>query len=371
MNNSPRRNYQDLDVDHAPVNGRREGFDEPATTFHQSNGFPIGSVMTPNRYGNGTGEALLRTNHNRPPADQVSKYAQQTDNVNDTGVSFDRPKYIQYAIRVTRHKTFKNWPETHFLKPHDLVDAGFFFPEKDDTVVCYYCGLALNAWEHGDRPWTEHARWSPNCTHILNMLGPDFIKETLKCKEDQSKLQSVDDKYRIRRHHKTDLQTDSESGATARKEPEFYEDMMQRPSVQSILEMNIDQVKVRDAIRILIHRKKSDEFTAVQLMEVVFDMDDGNLSKDDNDALNGAGKKSKENGVNGSCSDEDSSKPDIVRENVALRGQLTCKVCLEAPVSIVFLPCGHLSCCGECALALKNCPICRSNIKGTVRTFLT
>lgn len=65
------------------------------------------------------------------------------------------------------------------------------------------------------------------------------------------------------------------------------------------------------------------------------------------------------------------SKCDILKENDTLRDQLTCKVCLEAAVSVVFLPCGHLSCCAECAPALKNCPICRANIKGSVRTYLT
>ncbi|OWF43929.1 death-associated inhibitor of apoptosis 2-like [Mizuhopecten yessoensis] len=355
-----RRGYNsDLDTDHAPVLAHREGVDEPATAFHERNGFHTENPNVSPRITN-CPPAVVHAEH-------VLNHAPQQVNVNDTGVSFDRPKYIQYAIRVSRLKSYKNWSESHFLKSNELSDAGFFSCESGDTVVCFYCGLSLNAWERGDRPWTEHARWSPNCTHILNMIGPNFIKETLECGGDVIKMQAVDDKYQRIRQHGTDLQTDSEKGATTRKEPEFYEDMMQRSSVQSVLEMNIDQIKVRDAIRILIHRKKSDEFTAVQLMEIVFDIDDGNLTKDDKCALEGKVTKSEGNvAVNGSC-----SKSEILKENDSLRDQLTCKVCLEARVSIVFLPCGHLSCCGECAPALKNCPICRANIKGSVRTFLT
>nr|AIZ98906.1 inhibitor of apoptosis proteins 2 [Azumapecten farreri] len=355
--NDRRVSIPDLEIDHAPADQRREGFDEPATAYHQRNGFNNGNVSP-------------RTN-NCPPtvvnASHVLNHAPQREVVNDTGVSFDRPKYIQYAIRVSRLKTLKNWPESHFLKSSELSDAGFFYCENGDTAVCYYCGLALNAWERGDRPWTEHARWSPNCTHILNMIGPNFIKETLECDGDVKKMQAVDDKYqRIR--HGSDSQTDSVKGATAKKEPEFFEDIMQRSSVRSVVEMNIDETKVRDAIRILIHRKKSDEFKAVDLMEVVFDIDDGNLTKEDKCASEGKVTKKE---TNRPSSGENSFKSDIVKENDSLRDQLTCKVCLEAPVSIVFLPCGHLSCCGECAPALKNCPICRANIKGSVRTFLT
>ena len=61
----------------------------------------------------------------------------------------------------------------------------------------------------------------------------------------------------------------------------------------------------------------------------------------------------------------------IVEENRQLREQRICKVCMDSEVSIVFLPCGHLCCCPSCAPALRNCPICRQLIRGTVRIFLS
>lgn len=48
-----------------------------------------------------------------------------------------------------------------------------------------------------------------------------------------------------------------------------------------------------------------------------------------------------------------------------------CKVCMDREVSIVFIPCGHLVVCKDCAPSLRKCPICRGTIKGTVRTFLS
>ena len=38
---------------------------------------------------------------------------------------------------------------------------------------------------------------------------------------------------------------------------------------------------------------------------------------------------------------------------------------------MVFLPCGHLATCVSCAPTLTNCPVCRSHIQATVRTFLS
>lgn len=61
---------------------------------------------------------------------------------------------------------------------------------------------------------------------------------------------------------------------------------------------------------------------------------------------------------------------DLEKENKMLRDQKTCKVCLDKEVGMVFLPCGHLCCCVSCAPAVRKCPICRGEIKGTVRTYI-
>ncbi|XP_030056102.1 inhibitor of apoptosis protein [Microcaecilia unicolor] len=54
-----------------------------------------------------------------------------------------------------------------------------------------------------------------------------------------------------------------------------------------------------------------------------------------------------------------------------LQEERTCKVCMDKEVSIVFIPCGHLVVCKECAPSLRKCPICRGTIKGTVLTYLS
>lgn len=56
------------------------------------------------------------------------------------------------------------------------------------------------------------------------------------------------------------------------------------------------------------------------------------------------------------------------QENTILRNQTLCVICVEEKVSIVFLPCGHLTCCEDCAPAMRKCPICREFVRGTVKT---
>lgn len=61
----------------------------------------------------------------------------------------------------------------------------------------------------------------------------------------------------------------------------------------------------------------------------------------------------------------------LEEENRLLREARLCKICMDNEIGIVFLPCGHLTTCVNCAPSLKDCPVCRSVIKATVRTFLS
>lgn len=68
---------------------------------------------------------------------------------------------------------------------------------------------------------------------------------------------------------------------------------------------------------------------------------------------------------------EDVSGLSLEEQLRRLQEERTCKVCMDREVSIVFIPCGHLVVCKDCAPSLRKCPICRGIIKGTVRTFLS
>lgn len=61
----------------------------------------------------------------------------------------------------------------------------------------------------------------------------------------------------------------------------------------------------------------------------------------------------------------------LEEENRRLKSARECKICMSNEVGVVFLPCGHLLSCRLCASSLQICPLCRSVIKGRVRTFLS
>lgn len=69
-----------------------------------------------------------------------------------------------------------------------------------------------------------------------------------------------------------------------------------------------------------------------------------------------------------SIEDESSQLPSVDERRLK---NVECKICMVEEVGVVFLPCGHLLSCVMCAPAMVTCPLCRQQIRGRVRTFLS
>lgn len=71
-------------------------------------------------------------------------------------------------------------------------------------------------------------------------------------------------------------------------------------------------------------------------------------------------------GLNGSGPSSSSSSSASVEQAPVLPlpqpAQPSCTICEDAPVNAVFLECGHLGCCMNCAKKCKICPFCRAPI---------
>ena len=61
---------------------------------------------------------------------------------------------------------------------------------------------------------------------------------------------------------------------------------------------------------------------------------------------------------------------DHLRNEVPLEQQYECKLCMDAPIQAVLLPCGHTLACAECGRGLRECPVCRSEVEETTMLHL-
>ena len=49
--------------------------------------------------------------------------------------------------------------------------------------------------------------------------------------------------------------------------------------------------------------------------------------------------------------------------------ETTCTICMENKKNVVFLPCGHMCTCAQCAPQVDRCPLCRENIVSKHNVF--
>lgn len=86
-----------------------------------------------------------------------------------------RPEFPEYAIEMARLRSFNEWPKTMKQKPEQLSDAGFFYTQTGDRVICFSCGGGLREWDEADDPWEQHVLWYEQCDYLRLMKGPDYV----------------------------------------------------------------------------------------------------------------------------------------------------------------------------------------------------
>lgn len=290
------------------------------------------------------------------------------------GINTDRPKHTNYAVESTRMTSFNNWPQYKHQTPQQLAAAGFFYAGFGDNVKCFYCDGGLRNWEPGDDPWSEHARWFPRCSFVRTVKGDQFIRDT---QERFSHLNNTPE-------HQV--------------EPREVRARMELPMVRAVLETGVSRSSVMQVIERRLRETGDDFPTAEALLNAVLTLEEnpGALNVSSSHDLGAmdippdippdiplditssppdpsptrAIQRPPNTGETSSNRTVETGSKDLVEENRLLREQKTCKICLDAEVGVVFLPCGHLCCCVMCAPAVRQCPICRADIRGTVRTFI-
>ncbi|XP_051889322.1 baculoviral IAP repeat-containing protein 7-like [Pristis pectinata] len=259
------------------------------------------------------------------------------------------PITAEMEAEEARLRSFGNWPARAIIQPVLLAQAGFFYTGHRDNVKCFHCDGGLRNWELGDDPWMEHARWFPRCQYLLQVKGRDYVNSiqelhshTLEstvgnvCRVTpfRSSLPMEDVKERLLRE-------------TANENVQLPP-LMQSAVVQRALQMGFDGC----LIEALVNSKYL--LTSTQY---------GSVSELLSDLLEAEEEEGERRRPTAGLSAEEQLRQ--------LKSERTCKVCMDKDVCIVFLPCGHLVVCGDCAPNLRRCPICRALIRGSVRAFMS
>ncbi|XP_078493357.1 baculoviral IAP repeat-containing protein 8-like isoform X3 [Ciona intestinalis] len=338
------------------------------------------------------------------------------------------------AMESYRLSTFMKYPQDTPVNPRHLAAAGFHYTGYKDRVKCFCCGLCVENWCVGDDVKSPRWHRS-NCEFILgqdcgnqpigglfgNFMRPsgstgaggdlfrDFGRQGSQniSVQQVGALPSTDD---MPSQTSTDWKTFSDSVSpqptegdmpeqTARvveptrpasqyqaevaKQQEQVNKFMLGDLVKSATEMGFETSVIR---RVVKRRLTSGGNLYTSVADLVDDItaNENEPNSDDDDETNTSQPSQTttvktpgftELPTNESMETEISIPPDVTPSMEArireLQEERKCKICLDKVADIVFVPCGHLCTCTECAEALRKCPICRSKIERGIKTYMS
>ncbi|MEJ1281068.1 baculoviral IAP repeat-containing 3 [Cricetulus griseus] len=301
------------------------------------------------------------------PSDAVNFRANQ-----DCPTLRTSPYHFAMNTEKARLLTYQTWPLS-FLSPAELARAGFYYVGPGDRVACFACGGKLSNWEPKDDAMSEHRRHFPNCPFLK-----DPSQSASRYSVSNLSMQTHAARVRTFFNWPPSAPVHPQQLASAG----FYytvvhfglgessEDvvMMNTPVVKAALEMGFSRSLVRQTVQRQILATGENYRTVSDLVIGLLDAEDEIREEQKEQAAEEI--ESVRQDVRRLPTDDIAALP-MEEQLRKLQEERTCKVCMDREVSIVFIPCGHLVVCKDCAPSLRKCPICRGTIKGTVRTFLS
>merc|ERR1719481_1070113 len=328
------------------------------------------------------------------------------------------PLHPQHATLESRMRTFREWPPALKQQPAELADAGFYYIGLSDQVKCFYCDGGLRNWQSEDIPWVEHARWFSKCVFVRLVKGDDFIAQCLAERPpekvglgEQGSRQVTEEEVR-RAMGQAIVRQVLSMGIDASRVKMAIKNQLEASGnpfssaeqlitaafgVQREQERRSNRENLNPSGAVLAglgeHRQVSNSVGLESGPEDIMEVEPVTLGENvsltprnnsNNTSVQTTTSTTTPTQPTQVLKEEETPNPsavanggppspaaDLETENARLKEQRTCKVCMDGEVGVVFLPCGHLCCCVLCAPSLRDCPVCRTNIQGTVRTFLS
>lgn len=353
------------------------------------------------------------------------------DDMSDLGIQTHHgPRHPKYSTVESRLRTYTDWPADMCQTPQQLAQAGFYSVGTRDHVRCFHCDGGLRQWEPEDDPWTEHARWFSQCGYVRLVKGDEFVQQAIAQHPPvlPANEEGEDDRTTVvTRPHVRDvteeelqglMQTPPASAALhVGLDASRIKLALRRKLEQTGLPFTTSDALIEAALQIQMNEETADTASSSSNSSRagsplhVHNADNIVTSTDTESEGEGqatpqssslytsrsmpalsdkqqvqpdrreplpeqantksmphlpsAGESSNKAKAVGGAS------PSLEEEVRRLKEARLCKICMDEEVGVVFLPCGHLVTCVNCAPSLNDCPVCRQLIKATVRTFLS
>uniref|UniRef100_V5GHQ7 Apoptosis inhibitor IAP n=1 Tax=Anoplophora glabripennis TaxID=217634 RepID=V5GHQ7_ANOGL len=325
---------------------------------------------------------------------------QETNNIVNVSQSSLETAVTSDPEFESRLRTFEEWPNPHVSK-ESLAKAGFVYTGEDDIVQCPVCKIEGHRWVSGDIPMEDHRVWSPNCPFVRRNIEHDHSEGGARRSLDTCGIRGIeifpnsipeDNKLDYKRLGIHKLKSPvNEDKITVESRLTTFENwpksLKQKPA--ELAEAGFYYTGVGDQTLCFYcggglrdweedddpweqHALWFSKCIFVILKKGVDYIEKVKREKDCQLSLPSSSQeaKAKEEPASGAPELSGQCEKFAGKESEAAEKTL-CKICFKNELGVVFLPCGHIVACVDCAAALKTCAVCRRPLEATVRAFLS
>lgn len=298
--------------------------------------------------------------------------------------------------------SFQDWPSSAPVSPLDLARSGFFYLGPGDQVQCFSCRGILKCWAAGESAMSEHQKFFPDCPFVLGqeVCSRQSAQPRGRCPDctdgqilGHLRYMYSNDSPVLDHPAHPDMAREWTRLSSFRYWPLHAEVQPQQLAQAGFFYVGHgDHVKCFYCDGGLRNWEVDDDpwtehakwFPRCEFLEhvlgapYILGIQHRFFGPQGQQAVQETETSPAQHREPDTCEQEMLTRPTPAKDEETAEEQLQrlqeermCKVCMDNQVSIVFVPCGHLVVCLECAPSLTQCPICRTPIRGTVRTFMS
>lgn len=266
-----------------------------------------------------------------------------------------------------RRRTFvdNNW-RNDYVQVVDLARTGFYYSKRPDYVTCYFCQQTLSEFEPNDDVLKEHLRFSPNCPLLRRRetnnepMSADELDRALPaasydvCGSRSRKKSKVEDDLAFPSYRLPSMRLKSFKTwpIGIRQKPEtlsaagFFYSGQSDIAICFCCGMRVASWEEDDCPWVEHKKWQTRECSYLKMNQEILKIHE----KKYNELMESKTL------IAETRNEEAEPEKNVDHESV-------CKICLVNRSSILFLPCKHVSVCGQCVFGIDDkCPICRTEI---------
>lgn len=91
----------------------------------------------------------------------------------------DQPRHPNFKQHLLRYESYKYWSLANKHRPVTLAQAGFYYSQISDRIICFSCSGGIRNMTENDDIWILHARFYGDCDHLKYWKDRNFITKAI------------------------------------------------------------------------------------------------------------------------------------------------------------------------------------------------